>query len=134
MDISALKSIPIADFLRRLGYAPVEHKGRELTYFAPYRKEHKPSFRVNVEKNVFYDFGTGCGGDIFKLAGEFIHSTDFKAQAKYIADSMNMQLPMKEHPSLLASPLNLFLRMWKFHGLDLQLFCDTSPNVVFQKR
>ena len=104
MDISALKSIPIADFLRRLGYAPVEHKGRELTYFAPYRKEHKPSFRVNVEKNVFYDFGTGCGGDIFKLAGEFIHSTDFKAQAKYIADSMNMQLPMKEHPSFVSQP------------------------------
>ncbi len=104
MDISALKTIPIADFLRRLGYAPVANKGRELTYFAPYREEHKPSFRVNAEKNVFYDFGTGCGGDIFKLAGEFIHSTDFKAQAKYIADSMNVQLPMKEHPSFVSQP------------------------------
>lgn len=98
MDISALKTIPIVDFLRRLGYAPVAHKGRELTYFAPYREEHKPSFRVNAEKNVFYDFGTGYGGDIFKLAGEFIRSTDFMAQAKYIAGSMNVQLPMKEHP------------------------------------
>lgn len=104
MDIAALKTIPIADFLRRLGYAPVANKGRELTYFAPYREEHKPSFRVNVEKNVFYDFGTGCGGDIFKLAGEFIRSTDFKAQAKYIADSMNMQLPMKEYPSFVSQP------------------------------
>ena len=104
MDISGLKTIPIADFLRRLGHAPVAQKGRELTYFAPYREEHKPSFCVNAEKNVFYDFGTGCGGDIFKLAGEFIHSTDFKAQAKYIADSMNMQLPMKEHPSFVSQP------------------------------
>lgn len=104
MDISALKTIPIADFLRRLGHTPMAQKGRELTYFAPYREEHKPSFRVNAEKNVFYDFGTGCGGDIFKLAGEFIHSTDFKAQAKYIADSMNVQLPMKEHPSFVSQP------------------------------
>lgn len=104
MDISALKTIPIADFLRRLGHAPVAHKGRELTYFAPYREEHKPSFRLNTEKNVFYDFGTGCGGDIFKLAGEFIHSADFKAQAMYIADSMNVQLPMKEHPSFVSLP------------------------------
>lgn len=104
MDISALKTIPIVDFLRRLGYAPVAHKGRELTYFAPYREEHKPSFRVNVEKNVFYDFGTGCGGDIFKLAGEFIRSTDFMDQAKYIVDSMNVQLPMKEHPSFVSQP------------------------------
>ena len=53
---------------------------------------------------MFYDFGTGCGGDIFKLAGEFIHSSDFKAQAKYIADSMNVQLPMKEHPSFVSQP------------------------------
>lgn len=104
MDISALKTIPIADFLRRLGHAPVAHKGRELTYFAPYREEHKPSFRLNTEKNVFYDFGTGCGGDIFKLAGEFIRSSDFKAQAKYITDSMNVQLPMKEHPSFVSQP------------------------------
>ena len=104
MDISGLKTIPIADFLRRLGHAPVAQKGRELTYFAPYREEHKPSFCVNAEKNVFYDFGTGCGGDIFKLAGEFIHSSDFKAQAKYIADSMNVQLPMKEHPSFVSQP------------------------------
>lgn len=104
MDISALKTIPIADFLRRLGHAPVAQMGRELIYFAPYREEHRPSFRVNAEKNVFYDFGTGCGGDIFKLAGEFIHSGDFKAQAKYIADSMNMQLPIKEHPSFVSQP------------------------------
>lgn len=104
MDISALKTIAIADFLRRLGHAPVANKGHELTYFAPYREEYKPSFRVNAEKNVFYDFGTGCGGDIFKLAGEFIHSSDFKAQAKYIADSMNVQLPMKERPSFVSQP------------------------------
>lgn len=104
MDISALKTIPIADFLRRLGHAPVAKNGRELTYFAPYREEHKPSFRVNAEKNVFYDFGTGCGGDIFKLAGEFIRSTDFMAQAKYIADSMNVQLPMNVHPSFVSQP------------------------------
>ena len=104
MDISALKTIPITNFLRRLGHAPVSQKGRELTYFAPYREEHKPSFRVNAEKNVFYDFGIGSGGDIFKLAGEFIHSTDFMAQAKFIADSMNVQLPMKEHPAFVSQP------------------------------
>lgn len=98
MDITALKAIPISDFLHRLGHAPVGQRGRELTYFAPYRDEHRPSFRVNAEKNVFYDFGTGIGGDIFRLAGEFCHSSDFKEQAKFIADSMNVQLPMREYP------------------------------------
>lgn len=93
-----LKEIPIADFLRRLGYAPVSQRGRELTYFAPYRDEHTPSFRVNTEKNLFYDFGTGRGGDIFKLAGELALTSDFREQAKYIAEAMCVQLPMKENP------------------------------------
>lgn len=98
MDIAEMKAISIVDLLRRLGHTPVAQRGRELTYFAPYRDEHKPSFRVNAEKNLFYDFGTGVGGDIFRLAGEMLHSSDFKIQAKYIADSMNVQLPIKVHP------------------------------------
>ncbi|MCM1141706.1 MAG: toprim domain-containing protein [Muribaculum sp.] len=98
MDIAALKAIPISDLLQRLGYAPVKQRGRELSYFAPYRQEHEPSLRVNVEKNLFYDFGIAQGGDIFKLAGLLCHSDDFKNQANFIVESMNVQLPMKEHP------------------------------------
>ncbi len=39
---------------------------------APYRGERTSSFRVNVAKQLWYDFGLGKGGDIFTLAGEFI--------------------------------------------------------------
>ncbi len=44
---------------------------------APYRGERTPSFRVNVAKQLWYDFGLGKGGDIFTLAGEFLQSDDF---------------------------------------------------------
>ena len=74
MDIAEMRQIPIADFLRRLGHEPTRRSGNELWYSAPYRSERTPSLRVNVEKNVWYDFGLGIGGDIFNLAGEFIHS------------------------------------------------------------
>lgn len=95
MDISELKAIPIAEFLQRLGHTPAAKRGHEWTYFAPYRQEHKPSFRLNTEKNLFYDFGTGVGGDIFTLAGEIIGTSDFKQQAKYIADNADVQLPSR---------------------------------------
>lgn len=97
-DFTDLKNIPIADFLQRLGHSPASRRGHEWMYFAPYRQEKTPSFRVNTEKNVFFDFGTGTGGDIFTLAGEIIGSSDFKAQAKFIADNLNVQLPMKPYP------------------------------------
>ena len=104
MNIQQLRQIPIADLLQRLGHSPTSRRGRELMYFAPYRKESKPSFRVNTEKNVFFDFGTGVGGDIFTLAGEISGSSDFMAQSKFIADSMNVQLPMKQHPVFRSTP------------------------------
>ena len=71
-DIENMRQIPIADFLARLGHEPVRRSGNELWYRAPYRSERTPSFRVNVAKQLWYDFGTGKGGDIFTLAGEFI--------------------------------------------------------------
>ena len=104
MDISELKAIPIAEFLQRLGHTPAAKRGHEWTYFAPYRQEHKPSFRLNTEKNLFYDFGTGVGGDIFTLAGEIIGTSDFKQQAKYIADNADVQMPMVEHPVFRSIP------------------------------
>ncbi|WP_289630524.1 toprim domain-containing protein, partial [uncultured Phocaeicola sp.] len=65
-------------------------------YRAPYRNERTPSFRVNVAKQLWYDFGTGKGGDIFTLAGEFIGSNDFMEQVKFIAETANMPMPVPE--------------------------------------
>lgn len=93
MEIAEIRKIPLADFLGRLGHNPVKGLANELWYLAPYRNEHTPSFRMNVDKNVWYDFGLGKGGDIFNLAGEFIHSRDFMEQAKFIAEAADVPLP-----------------------------------------
>ena len=69
-DIENMRQIPIADFLARLGHEPVRRSGNELWYRAPNRSERTPSFRVNVAKQLWYDFGLGKGGDIFTLVGE----------------------------------------------------------------
>ena len=68
-DIDTMRQISLADFLARLGHEPVRRSGNELWYLAPYRNERTPSFRVNVAKRLWYDFGLGKGGDIFTLAG-----------------------------------------------------------------
>ena len=73
-EIDAVRRMPLADFLARLGHEPVRRSGNELWYLAPYRGERTSSFRVNVAKQLWYDFGLGKGGDIFTLAGEFLQS------------------------------------------------------------
>ena len=106
-EIDAIRQIPLADFLARLGHEPARRSGNELWYIAPYRGERTPSFRVNVAKQLWYDFGLGKGGDIFTLVGEFTRSGDFMAQARFIAETARMPLAAAE------KPLYLPLREWK---------------------
>ena len=105
-EIDTMRHIALADFLERLGHQPVRRSGNELWYIAPYRGERTPSFRVNVAKQLWYDFGTGKGGDIFTLAGEFIGSNDFIEQVKFIAEAANMPMPVPEvsKPTFLPKP------------------------------
>ena len=105
-EIDIIKQMPIADFLARLGHEPVRRSGNELWYIAPYRGERTPSFRVNVTKQLWYDFGLGKGGDIFTLAREFIGSNDFMEQVKFIAETANMLMPIPEvsKPTFLPKP------------------------------
>ena len=100
MDIDAIKGISLVDFLHHLGYQPTGRDSKGLWFYAPYRNERKPSFHVNPRKNVWFDFGSGAGGDIFTLAGELCDSTDFIRQAEYIAEKMRMPVsyPYKPEP------------------------------------
>ncbi len=104
MNIDGIRKIPLADFLARLGHEPCRRSRNELWYCAPYRSERTPSFRVNVAKQLWYDFGLGKGGDIFTLAGEFLQSDDFMAQVKFIAKAANIQVVGLEKPTYLPKP------------------------------
>lgn len=98
MDVRQMREIPIADFLSAMGIQPQKQKGGLLWYNAPYRTERTPSFKVDTNKNVWFDFEVGKGGDIFDLAGEFIGSDDFLLRAAFIAKSGACPLPVLEQP------------------------------------
>ena len=106
MDIDAIKKIPLVDFLNHLGYQPTGRDSKGLWFYSPLRSERKPSFHVNPKKNLWYDFGSGNGGDIFSLAGEIAGTNDFIRQAEFIAQKMQMPverpyrpIPFKEEPT-----------------------------------
>lgn len=106
MNIDEIRKISLVDFLNRLGYQPTGRDSKGLWFYAPYRSERKPSFHVNPNKGVWFDFGTGAGGDIFSLAGAMSGSTDFVRQAAFIAEKMSLPcakpykpIPFKEEPT-----------------------------------
>ena len=67
MEIQHIKQISIIDYLQQQGYTPTRVHGVHYWYKSPLRNESTPSFKVNSERNQWYDFGTGEHGDIIDL-------------------------------------------------------------------
>ena len=67
MEIQNIKQIAITDYLQHQGYAPARVQGIHYWYYSPLRNERTPSFKVNTERNQWYDFGSGEHGDIIDL-------------------------------------------------------------------
>lgn len=70
MQTQTAKTIPIVAILNQLGHKPVyTHRGgTEWMYRSPLRDEQDASFSVNIRKNLYYDFGSGRGGNTIDFA------------------------------------------------------------------
>lgn len=99
MNIDEIRKVSLVEFLNQLGYQPTGRDSKGLWFYAPYRSERKPSFHVNPRRNLWFDFGTGAGGDIFSLAGEMSGETDFLRQADYIAKKMRLPVAKPYKPT-----------------------------------
>jgi DNA primase len=58
------REIDLVDYLASLGHIPRKMNGADYWYLSPLRDEKTPSFKINRQKGVWYDHGTGQGGDI----------------------------------------------------------------------
>lgn len=86
MTIEEAKNIKLADYLHSLGYNPVKQQGNSLWYKSPFREEKDPSFKVNPDRNLWYDFGMGTGGNIITLAQELYASDSLPYLLNRIAE------------------------------------------------
>jgi hypothetical protein len=73
MNIAQAKCIPLESYLSHQGIKPQKsrHGGRELWYHSPIRKgDEHPSFKIDTEKNLWFDHGIATGGNIINLVRE----------------------------------------------------------------
>ncbi|MDW3195880.1 MAG: toprim domain-containing protein [Cytophagales bacterium] len=70
MNIEQAKSIRLDEVLTRQGFEPLDVKkgGTEFWYISPFRQERTPSFSVDLNRNLWCDFGE-VGGAEQKCAG-----------------------------------------------------------------
>ena len=85
MQLHDIKQIPIVDYLAQTGFEAKLTKGVNYWYCSPLRSELTPSFKVNAERNQWYDFGTGDHGDIIDLVCALQHCSTAEAMRRLAA-------------------------------------------------
>jgi DNA primase len=77
-ELDELKQqIPLLDYLEALAWRPVRRlsRGRWMG-LCPLHDDHQPSFLMDPNKNLFYCYGCGRGGDVIRFA-EIYHHMQF---------------------------------------------------------
>ena len=72
------QQISLLDYTEGQGWKPVRRIARgRLMGLCPLHADHKPSFLVDPNKNLFYCYGCGRGGDVIRFA-ELYHGVPFR--------------------------------------------------------
>lgn len=75
----------------------VQLKKKGSTYFGlcPFHSEKTPSFSVSPQKQMYYCFGCGAGGNVFRFVQNYENMT-FPEAVQYLAERAGVQLPQRE--------------------------------------
>lgn len=96
MNCEQANQFDLVEFLNKLGYQPNKVSGNDYWYLSPLRDEKNPSFKVNKQKNCWYDHGLGTGGRLVDFIIRYFNCpvnealqqiSSFHQQTKTIAPS-----------------------------------------------
>ena len=73
----------------------LKKSGKNYMACCPFHKEKTPSFSVNPEKQFFYCFGCGAGGNALGFLMDY-ENLEFPAAVETLADSVGMAVPREE--------------------------------------
>ena len=72
--------------------------GKNYSARCPFHDEKTPSFSVNPDKQFYYCFGCGAGGNALGFLMDY-ENMDFPRAVETLADSVGLQVPREEAPS-----------------------------------
>lgn len=97
MNCQEAKNIDLIQYLKKLGIEPQKTKRENQWFLSPFRAEKTASFKVNTNKNIWYDFGEGCGGTIIDFLQKLHNCSIVEALKKLENGSFSFhQQPQKK--------------------------------------
>ena len=72
-------------------YVQLKRAGRNFKGLSPFSGERTPSFVVSPDKQIWHDFSSGRGGDVFSLVME-AEGMDFREALEHLARKAGVEL------------------------------------------
>lgn len=143
MEVSELlEKVDILEYISQ--YCDFEEKNGEFWCLSPFKEEKTPSFSVNTEKQRFYDFSSGCGGNLIHFIRRynncsFLEAVEIIKKYANITDKLNITTKRlactecakkfkhsphtaKESKSTVLSPT--YMERYEFDKEKLQVWAD----------
>ncbi|HEX7191715.1 MAG TPA: DNA primase [Thermoanaerobaculia bacterium] len=90
------QSADIVEFVNQV--TPLKLAGKSYKGLCPFHREKTPSFHVDRAKGLFYCFGCGVGGDVFKFLSLTERFT-FPEAVEHVAARVGIELPKRRKAS-----------------------------------
>jgi len=89
------EQVSVAGLLARLGYQPIRPGARELVYHSMLREgDRTPSFSVNDTLGVWYDHGTGKGGNVIDFGLAYWPNLTFREVLLKLWETAQLAAPV----------------------------------------
>jgi hypothetical protein len=79
MESKIINQFPIRDYLAGSGIHPAKENNYYGMYYSPFREDHNASMKVDYNKNLWIDYGTGEGGTLIDLVMRMENCSNGKA-------------------------------------------------------
>ena len=103
------------------GYVKLQKKGSSYFGLCPFHNEKSPSFSVSGQKQMYYCFGCGAGGNVFTFLMEY-ENYSFQDAVKVLAQRAGVQLPQEEETPQQKKEASLRQRLLDIHKLAARYF------------
>ncbi|MEO8172584.1 MAG: toprim domain-containing protein [Sediminibacterium sp.] len=101
MNCEQANRVDLMSYLATQGMRPAKENGIHCWYHSPLHEDNTPSFKVDRNKNTWYDFGLGMGGTLVDFVCT-LHGCDITSALKKIESKQTVSLsffPSKKKPA-----------------------------------
>ena len=146
------KQMDLVEYLATLGHQPKKVTNHDHWYLSPFRDEKTPSFKVNRQKNLWYDHGMGKGGNLVDFGVRYFNCSVKELLQKLVSqqspnfsfhpplsavekkDAEAGKILILDNRSLASKPLLEYLEKRKIPVAIAEQFCREIDFLLYNKK